>query len=240
MKRYLVLPLICALVAICGCKAKHPSVVKMDPDFEPGLVNSIMTVPVFTSITGEQEMIRECERTSNRILRDALRERTEYNFLSPEQFRIAMSQAGILDKYANFKRLWTTDKGGSRESIEFLRAIKSVRNIDLMLIFHVYLWNKDEADYREVGTASCTQVGAEMFLVEPATGKVVWEAVDENFKEAVRTEGERVTAAYGGHDRRIRGKTETGSDMYAAPPFDDVADLVIRVLVDALPGKGSI
>ena len=50
----------------------------------------------------------------------------------------------------------------------------------------LYLWNKDEADYRESATSSVTQVGATLALVEMGTGKILWEASDENFREAIR------------------------------------------------------
>ena len=78
-----------------------------------------------------------------------------------------------------------------------------------------------------------------MSLIDPASGLVMWEATDENFKESVRTEGGRSRVVSAGWDRRVDGVTETGRDMYAAPPYEDVATLVIEVLVGAIPVKGT-
>ena len=109
---------------------------------------------------------------------------------------------------------------------------------DMLLIPSVYLWWKDETDYRELNTASSTQVGATLTLVDFKTGEIMWEATDENYKEAVRSQGDRVQVSTAGMHRRVAGVSETGSDMYAAPPYEDVAVLVLQVLVDEIPSRG--
>ena len=68
----------------------------------------------------------------------------------------------------------------------------------------------------------------------------MWEATDENYKESVRTEGNRVQAASGGINRRISGTSVTGKDIYGAPPFEDVTVLVVSALVSAIPEKVAI
>jgi hypothetical protein len=117
--------------------------------------------------------------------------------------------------------------------------VRKELNVDLLLVPVVYLWYKDEADYRESATASVTQVGITVSLVELGVGRVLWEATDENYKEAVRTEGERVQSSTGGIDRRISGTTATGKDMYAAPPFEDVVVLVLQSIIDAIPERAT-
>jgi hypothetical protein len=82
--------------------------------------------------------------------------------------------------------------------------------------------------------------GATLTLVDFASGRIVWEGTDENYKEAVRTEGNRVQVDGGGFVRRVSGVTTTGRDMYAAPPFEDVALLVLQVLVEAVPQRGAM
>jgi hypothetical protein len=68
----------------------------------------------------------------------------------------------------------------------------------------------------------------------------MWEATDENYKEAVRTEGGRVRVESGGIHRRVSGVTVTGRDMYAAPPFEDVAAMVLEVLVGSMPERSAV
>jgi hypothetical protein len=76
-------------------------------------------------------------------------------------------------------------------------------------------------------------------LIDPKTGTVVWEATDENYKESVRSEGDRVQSSSAGIDRRVSGTSVSGGDIYAAPPFDDVTILVLKALVGAIPEKVS-
>jgi len=236
MRKYLVVFVLLVLLAWIGCKPKHPSMVKMDSEFDPNSVGSIMVAPFITSVSGGYEEVQESEWIMNKTLFELVSERTDHKFLSPEQFRMAVRSAGLDEEYETFKDQWIT-----RHEVDknFLHRLRGNLDIDLLLIPHVYLWLKDEADYREVGTASSTQVGATLTLLDFHTGKVMWEATDENYKESVRTEGDREQSQASGPPRRIAGVTATGRDMYAAPPYEDVALLVLRVLVDAIPRKGA-
>ncbi|MDD3642841.1 MAG: hypothetical protein PHQ19_05195 [Candidatus Krumholzibacteria bacterium] len=234
MKRILITAAVVALIAAAGCQSQHPSVVKVEPEFNPGKISSILVVPVVSTVTQGEDPDRESERITNRVLWNLLSARNDYRFLSPEQFRIALVSADRSEEYEAFKTAWGRDH---TVDSAFLRAIGSELEVDLFLIPVVYLWHKDEADYRESATASATQVGMTLSLVDPATGRVLWEATDENFKEAVRTEGDRIQSTSFGIDRRISGTTATGKDMYAAPPFEDVVVLVLDALVGAIPER---
>ena len=228
----------CSLILVCSiaCKPKHPSIVTIDPGFDPNAAGTILVMPFISSITEGEDPDRESERLTNKLLWEMLATRDDHTFLSPEQMRFAVRRAKLGDAYEKFELDWMTEH---EADIEFLRSIKDELNVDLVMVSHVYLWFKDEADYREVGTASSTQVGITMSLIDPASGLVMWEATDENFKESVRTEGGRSRVVSAGWDRRVDGVTETGRDMYAAPPYEDVATLVIEVLVGAIPVKGT-
>lgn len=182
-------------------------------------------------------MERDSERIMDQTLRTLLAERGDYVFLTPTQFKGAVNAARAAEEYERFKKTWMLEH---EADVEFLRKIKQSLDVDLVMIPLVYLWYKDEADYREAGTASTTQVGATLSLVDPSTGAVLWEATDENYKEAVRTEGNREQVSSGGISRRVAGVTETGRDMYAAPPFEDVAFMVLESLVGAIPEKGAL
>lgn len=236
MRRTFIVALTVLLVCAVGCKPKHPSIVTIDPGFDPNEVGSILVAPFISSITQGEDPDRDSERLTNKILWEMLSMRADHAFLSPEQMRFAMRRGKLGDAYEQFRLNWITKH---EADVDFLRSVKDALNVDLILIPHVYLWFKDEADYREIGTASSTQVGVTMSLVDPISGLIVWEATDENFKESVRTEGDRSRVVSAGWDRRVDGVTETGRDMYAAPPFEDVATLVLEVLVAALPEKGT-
>lgn len=236
MKRFSFVVLSILLVCTVGCKPKHPSMVTVDPGFNPNEAGTILVAPFISSISEGEDPNRESERITSNILWEMLSMRSDHTFLSPEQMRFAVRRSNLGDAYERFKLSWVTTH---EADLEFLRQIKDELDVDLILIPHVYLWFKDEADYREVGTASSTQVGITLTLIDPASGLIMWEGTDENFKESVRTEGGRSRVVSAGWDRRVEGVTVTGRDMYAAPPFEDVATLVIEVLVAAIPQKGT-
>jgi hypothetical protein len=221
------------LVLLAGCKPPHPSMVRSDPAFDPNAVSGILIAPFISSIIEAEDPQRQSDRIMNRILAELLSERTDYKFISPEQFQGAVMRGKLGERYAAFKELWATKHEVDRE---FLRDLKLSLNIEMVLVPHVYLWHKDEADYREGATVSATQVGAMLTLIDMSSGKIVWEGSDENYKEAVRSEGRSVVSS-GGVDRRVGGVTGTGRDQYGAPPFEDVAILVLQSIVGALPPR---
>jgi len=237
MRKYLIVFVLLMLVVWIGCKPRHPSEITMDPEFDPNNVGSILVAPFISSVSEGQDEDRKSERIMNRVLFDLISERTDHRFLSPEQFRMAVRKAGLAEEYETFKNHWITKHEVDKN---FLRRLQGNLDIDLLLVPHVYLWLKDEADYRELGTASSTQVGATLTLIDFSSGTTMWEATDENYKESVRTEGDREQSSAAGPPRRISGVTVTGRDMYAAPPFEDVALLVLKILVDAIPMKGTL
>lgn len=236
MKRIIVLSLSMLLLTV-GCNPKHPNKVVIDPEFNPNEVGTILVSPTFSTVTEGEDPNRESEKIVNRILWDLLATRGDHEFLSPVQFTYIVQRSGAAGDLDAFKAEWNKQHKADKE---FLRKLKEQINADLLLITHVYLWYKDEADYRVEVASSTTQVGATLSLVDMNTGNVVWEAMDENYKESVRSEGGRVRSTTGGLDRRVEGVTATGRDMYAAPPFEDVATLVLEILVDAIPRRGVL
>lgn len=236
MRRTIVVTMLAGLVLLAGCKPKHPAEISADPSFDINDVEGILVAPTISSITEGEDPDRESERIVNTVLRDLIASRDDLVIVAGEKLRIALHRYGLEEGWKRFESQWAATH---TVDAELLRAIEKDLNVDLILLPHVYLWFKDEADYRESGTASTTQVGVTLSLVDPATGTILWEATDENYKEAIRTEGERVSASSGGWDRRIEGRTATGRDMYAAPPFEDVAILVVEVLVNSIPRKGA-
>ncbi|MBU8920380.1 MAG: hypothetical protein KOO63_00840 [Bacteroidales bacterium] len=232
MKRY-VFVISAILVLIGGCQRQHPSVITIDPEFDSAKVMTILVVPTISSITPGDDPTRQSEILVDRKIWEFISERGDYVFISPNTFRGAIGRAGLSTSIGKFRLNWMENK---TISDEFREAILSL-NPDMILISEVYLWNKDEADYRESATASATQVGMTLSMVAPGSGRIMWEATDENYKEAIRTEGDRIQNSTGGFDRRIAGRTASGKDVFSAPPFEDVLVLVIEALVKAIPEK---
>jgi len=235
--KYLTIFLI-AVVAfgMAGCKSQHPASVTVEPDFNPGEYATVLVVPAISTITRGEDPNRESERIPNRILWELVTERYDYKFLSAEQFRMIIAKADLSERLTEFEIKW------SREHVvdlDLCRAVKKELDVDLLLVPVVYLWHKDETDYREAAAASATQVGMTLSLIDPDNGHVVWEATDENVKESVRSEGDRVQSSTAGIDRRISGTSVSGGDIYAAPPFDDVTIMVLQALVDAIPERSG-
>jgi hypothetical protein len=237
MKRIVTALILLSLFAGAGCKSQHPSKITVDPEFDANRLGSVLIAPVVSSISEGVDPKRESERIMNRTLLELIAGRTDHKLLSPEHFKLAVRKEGLEEAYEQFKHDWVTKHEADPA---FLARIKGDLDISAILISHVYLWNKDEADYREEGTASSTSVGATLTLIDFESGKIAWEATDENYKESVRTEGNRVQVDGGGFVRRVSGVTSTGRDMYSAPPFEDVALLVLQVLVEAIPQRGAM
>ena len=237
MKRFLLISILGLFtLLLAGCKATHPSKVVTDPSFNPNQIVDILVVPFISSISEAEDPKRFSENIMNRVLWERLSERNDYKFLSPQQFKYAMSRAGLSDRYEAFKEKWIKNHA---VDMEFISGLRRIINAQTLLIPYVYLWHKDEADYREASAVSATQVGATLSLIDMSTGKILWEATDENYKEAVRSEMRSVVSS-GGYVRRIEGVSVTGKDVYSAPPYGDVAVLVLGAIVDALPRKEAI
>lgn len=233
MLRYMAIGALACLVAFSGCKPAHPSKIVQDPSFEPARVSAILVAPFVSSIPEGEDPQRQSERIMNKTLADYLSQRDDYRFVSSDQFQAALFRANLGNRWATFKEQWITKHAVDRE---FLQQLKTALNVDVLLLPHVYLWAKDEADYREEATASATQVGASIALLDMGSGTILWEADDQNYREAVRSEDREVVSG-GGIDRRVEGRSGTGRDAYAAPPFEEVAQIVLEVLVGSLPQR---
>jgi hypothetical protein len=238
MKKNIVAVLLIAVVFFSGCGSSHPSSIIVDPEFNPNDVTRILVTPVISCVSDADDRDRISERTTQRILWENLARMSDHVFLSQQSFYFALSKAKKTDEIKKFKTDWLK---GKKADAELLKLIGKYLDIDMILVPEIYLWHKDQADYREQGASSVTQVGMTIYLVNPVSGKILWEASDQNYLEAMRTEGDRVLVqGTGGFDRRIEGISETGRDMYGAPPFEDVLTKVVGVLVRAFPSRSTV
>ncbi len=238
MKKTVLAVLFIIFCFFSGCRSNHPSSIIVDPEFNPNNIARILVTPVISSISDADDRHRMSEQTTQRILWEHLSRISEYVFLSPQSFSFALAKANKTSEVKKFKKDWIEGKGADPE---LLKSLDKYVNIDVILVPEIYLWHKDEADYREYGASSVTQVGMRISLVSPLSGKVLWEATDQNYLESIRTEGERVLVkGAGGFDKRIEGISETGRDIYSAPPFENVLVKVVGALVTAFPSHSMV
>jgi hypothetical protein len=149
MKRIVAAAVVVSLLALAGCKSQHPSKITVDPEFDANKLGSVLIAPVVSSVSEGEDPQRDSERIMNQLLIELISQRTDHNFLSQEHFKLAIRREGLEQAYETFKHDWITkhviDPG-------FLSRLKGDLDISALLIPQVYLWNKDEADYREEGT----------------------------------------------------------------------------------------
>jgi len=221
------------LVVLSACRAQHPASIKVDPEFDANEVRRVLVAPVISSVPRGVDPERRSEILVRKILWENLTHRDDYIFISQQQFMVVLNREAGIDAFRSFRDHWLEGQGAD---VSMTRLLSENLDIDTILLPEVYLWHKDEADYRESGTSSTTQVGMKLHFIDPLSGRVLWEATDENYLEGVRTEGNRVeVVGSGGYDRRISGITATGKDMYSAPPFESVLVKVVESLVGAIP-----
>ncbi|MFO7914943.1 MAG: hypothetical protein R6U43_04550 [Candidatus Krumholzibacteriales bacterium] len=233
MNKIMGFSLAAVLFLLPSCRAQHPSSIKVDPEFEPNEIRRVLVAPVISSVPEGDDPRRESEILTRHILWENLMTRDDYVFISPQQFRMVMEREAGSGAFAEFRDNWLRGEGAD---VRMVRLLRENLDFDAILLPEVMLWHKDEADYRESGTSSATQVGMKLYFIDPLSGNVLWEATDENYMEGVRTEGDRVeVVGSGGYDRRISGITATGKDMYSAPAFENVLIKVVEVLVASIP-----
>ncbi|MDZ7859600.1 MAG: hypothetical protein U5O15_02845 [Candidatus Krumholzibacteriota bacterium] len=238
MKKIFLVVFLVIVMFFSGCGSNHPSNIIVDPEFNPNDVSRILVTPVISLISDNADRNRLSERMTQKMLWKRLSRISDYKFFSPQRFSFALRKVKKPVQFDEIKKGWVESK---TIDAELLKLINDYVDADLFLIPEVYLWNKDEADYRESSAASLTEVGVSIYLVNPDSGKILWEATDQNFMEAMRTEGERVMVrGKGGFDRRIKGISPTGSNVYEAPPFEDVLVKVLGALIEVFPSRSIV
>ena len=134
MKKLIVF-LVVMLALGAGCKPPHPSMVKSDPAFDPNVVSGVLIAPAISTIAEMEDPKQLAEPTTNRILAEQLGERTDYTFISAEQFKGAVMRGKLQDRYTAFRDLW----GDKRElDAEFLRQLKQELNVETVLKLQQY------------------------------------------------------------------------------------------------------
>jgi len=231
MKRFMPLMLMMAvLVALIGCQKKHPVKVNTDPEMKSGDIEQIAVFPFASSIHDSDDPDDMAPQTMNRLFRQELSARSDYKFLSPESVEYALRGEGLDREAKEFVEGWRKSKEIDRQ---FLMRLSEASPVEAILIGVVDLWQKDEVDYRET-SAAATYVGATITIIRVSDGKVLFEAVDEDFLEGALSESGSRGANVGASGAV---QADRSSNMYQAPEFEEVAIKVARALALSIPQR---
>jgi hypothetical protein len=226
MKKYL--PLILVIGLIAGCQRKHPVKVQVDPAMREGSVERIAVFPFATAVHHTDDPDREAPRLMDVLFRQQLDTRSDYKFVSPSSVEYALRGDGLTDHAKRFVDDWRQHR---RVDTVFLTQLNSSLQVDAVLIGVVDLWQKDEIDYRET-SAPATYVGATVSILRVSDGRVLFEAIDEDFLEGAHSE-----AADRGARRSGSGavQADRAANVYQAPEYKEVALKVARALALSIP-----
>lgn len=225
--RFLVL-LVAVVGIVSGCQRQHPIKVKVDPAFETG-AEKIAVFPFLTALHESDDPDGLAPATMNKYFTPALDARKDYKLISPNTLSYAVEQQELGAGYQRFVAEYP--KTGKADS-EFLGALADALRCDAFLIPVVDMWQKDEVDFQENATPS-TYVGASIVVVDRTGNTVLFHATDENYIEGARSEtGDRGVISSAG-----RVRSDEGAKTHRAPPFEEVAIMVINALVGSLPPR---
>jgi len=225
--RFLVFAVVVAGIA-SSCQRQHPIKVKIDPAFETGS-EKIAVFPFLTAIHEAEDPDGLASATMNKYFKPALDGRKDYKFISPNTLSYAVEQNDLGAGYRKFVAEYP--KSGKADP-EFLGALADALRCDAFLIPVVDMWQKDEVDYQENATPS-TFVGASIVVVDRTGSKVLFHASDENYIEGAPSEaGDRGVISSAG-----RVRSDEGAKTHRAPPYEEVAIMVINALVGSLPTR---
>jgi hypothetical protein len=213
-----------------GCQKKHPLKVHIDPVMSEGTVEQIAVFPFASSLHSTDDPDGVAPRMMDQLFRQELDTRADYKFLSPASVEYALSGEGLDEEAKEFVDAWRKDK---KINQQFLDRFASATQADALLIGVVDLWQKDEVDYRETSTPA-TYVGATITIISINDGKVLFEAIDEDFLEGALTEADSRGARTSGSGAV---QADRSANMYQAPEYNEVAIKVARALALSIPRR---
>jgi hypothetical protein len=228
MKRIVFLAAAISLLLFAyACQKQHPMKVDIDPAMD--VTEKIAVFPFLSALHESEDPDGLAVTTMEKHFTPALDGRNDYDFISPGTVMYAIDGQEWQEAYQNF--IESYPRGGGIDE-QFFTGLANLLKADGFLIPVVDIWQKDEADYQENGSSS-TYAGATITIVDPTGQKVLFRATDENYIEGARSEtGDRGIVSTAG-----RVRSDSGSKTYRAPPFEEVAILVINALVESLPAR---
>ena len=216
---------IALLLFASGCQKKHPMNVEIDPAMDQA--EKIAVFPFLSALHESEDPDDIATATMEKHFTPALDKRDDYTFISRGTVTYAIDGQNWQEEYRDF--LESYPRGGKIDE-QFFTKLAEVLRVDGFLIPVVDVWQKDEVDYQEDSTPA-TYAGATITIVDPTGQKVLFRATDENYIEGARSEsGDRGVRTSAG-----RVRSDAGAKTHRAPPYEEVAILVILALVESLP-----
>ena len=215
-------------VALGGCQKEHPINVEVDPELESA-EGKIAVFPFLSAIHDSDDPDDIAPITMEKHFIPALDARNDYTFISPNTVAYAIDGEEQENRYQKFMEEYP--RTGEIDP-EFLVPLAEALRVDAFMIPVVDVWQKDEVDYQE-NASPATYVGATITIVDRTGQKVLFRATDENYMEGARSEtGDRGIVSSAG-----RVRSDSGAKTDRAPPYAEVAIMVINALVESLPER---
>ena len=228
MKRIvLVATAISLLLFTSGCQKQHPMNVEIDPGMDAA--EKIAVFPFLSALHDSEDPDGLAVATMEKHFSPALDGRNDYSFISPGTVMYAIDGQEWQQAYQDFVASYP--RGGAIDE-QFFTQLAEVLKADGFLIPVVDVWQKDEVDYQE-NAAAATYAGATITIFDSTGQKVLFRATDENYIEGARSE----TSDRGIVSSAGRVRSDSGSKTYKAPPYEEVAIMVITALVESLPAR---
>ncbi len=213
-----------------GCGKQHPVKVRVDPVMSKNDIEQIAVLPFGSGLSDKDDPDDEAPMMMNRLMRGELDARNDYKFLSPESVEYALRGAGVEQEAKRLVETWTRNRQVDQEA---LSRVSHALKAEAILLGAVDLWQKDEVDYRETATPA-TYVGASIAILALSDGKILFEAMDEDFVQGASSESADRGAMKSGSGAV---QSDRAGKHYQAPDFEVVATKVARALAMSIPRR---
>jgi hypothetical protein len=221
-------------VALAG---DHPLTNELDDSFRSLEIKTIAALPLYSDISDSDDPEHVAPAMVESKFYSALNAGSGFNFFPASEVGRTIEAKKMTKQMQSFYRKFTSDQ----EDIDakFIQAVATELHTDAVAATVLDLWQQQPVDVTETGSARTT-VGLMVALFDGKTGKRVYLARDENYKEAVRHTGQNLNneaenrAARGQMDR---SNVRVATGVYAPPPFEEVVELVSKSIVEAFPKR---
>jgi hypothetical protein len=217
-----------------ACQQGHPVSLYVDKGFDAAddgipRFEKIAVLPFSSSLNHADDPDGYAPMIFEKFFIPELDARSDYIFISPGTVGFAVEREGWQNEYNKFLEDFAKS---NEKNVEFLARLADALKCDAFLVPIVDAWYKDVVGVYESGS-STTTVGATITILDGriAPGNVLFRAIDEDTEESPRAEME---------DRSITTtsgvvRSDQGSNIYDAPPYEDVVPRVVAALVESLP-----
>ena len=222
-----------AALAFSGCASQgvtpKATTVFLDPDYASKSIGTIAILPM-ANVTGEAD----AAKILGNAIQGQLPHRTDYKFLTVERVMRKAQAAGMSADLESLRRQWMHQR---TFKADLARKLANELKADAFLVGEITQW--EEVDLRAEQTGyPMSSVSCRVYLMEPRTGKKLWEATaDKEVKGPYWNPSEEGVTQYVDEAGISRGSGGTPVKIVKAPSIREVADEVASNIVTAIPEK---